>query len=63
MPDKIDDDTTVRSMLQLVGVTPTEAEISGLVAGLAPTRAMIDSLYTMPGVRYAEPAVTFSARP
>jgi hypothetical protein len=63
MPEKINDDTTVRALLQMAGVSPTELEVQGLVAGFAGTRAMIDSLYSMPGVRYEEPAVIFDARP
>ncbi len=63
MAEKIADDTTVRALLQMAGVTPTEPEIETLVAGFAGTRAMVDSLYTMPGVRYEEPAVIFDARP
>ncbi|HEX4431810.1 MAG TPA: hypothetical protein VHZ96_21250 [Frankiaceae bacterium] len=63
MTDKIDDETTVRALLQMAGVTPTEEEITGLVAGFAGTRAMVDALYKMPGVRYEEPAVIFHARP
>ena len=63
MTEKINDDTTVRALLQMAGVAPTEPEVEGLVAGFAGTRAMIDSLYSMPGVRYEEPAVIVDARP
>lgn len=63
MTEKIDDETTVRALLQMSGVAPTEEEIAGLVAGFAGTRAMVDALYSMPGVRYEEPAVIFDARP
>jgi hypothetical protein len=62
LSEKIDDNTTVRALLQLAGVTPTEAEVAEFVAGFASTRAMVDSLYAMPGVRYEEPAVIFDAR-
>jgi hypothetical protein len=61
--EPISDDTTVRALLQMAGVAPTEEEITGLVAGFAGTRAMVASLYSMPGVRYEEPAVIFDARP
>lgn len=63
MSEKIDDNTTVRALLQMAGVTPTETEVAEFVVGFASTRAMVDSLYTMLGVRYEEPAVTFDARP
>jgi hypothetical protein len=63
MSEKISDETTVRALLQMAGVSPTEPEVAGMVAGFAGTRALIDSLYTMPGVRYEEPAVIFDARP
>jgi len=63
MTDKIDDDTTVRALLQMAGVSPSEEEVAAMVAGFPATRAMIDSLYSMPGVRYEEPAVIFHAKP
>jgi hypothetical protein len=63
MADRIDDQTTIRALLQLAEVTPTDDEIGALAAGLGPTRQMIDSLHRMPGVRYAEPATIFDARP
>jgi hypothetical protein len=63
LSEKIEDGTIVRSLLQMAGVTPSEAEVADFVAGFAMTRAMVDSLYAMPGVRYEEPAVIFDARP
>jgi hypothetical protein len=63
MTERITDETSVRALLQMAGVTPTEAEIEGLIASFAGTRAMVDALYAMPGVRYEEPAVIFDARP
>jgi hypothetical protein len=63
MPDNaIDDRTTVLALLQMNGLTPTDKEIEVMVAGYAASRAMVSSLYTMPGVRYEEPAVTFDPR-
>jgi hypothetical protein len=59
----IDDDTVVRALLQVAGVTPTESEVVQFVAGFALARAMVGTLYAMPGVRYEEPAVIFDARP
>jgi hypothetical protein len=61
--DSLDDETIVRATLALNGVTPSESEIAGLVAAYAGTRAMVAMLYAVPGVRYEEPAVIFSARP
>jgi hypothetical protein len=63
MAEKIDDETTVRALLQMTGMRPTPDEVTGLIAGFAGSRAMIQSLYDMPGVRYEEPAVIFDARP
>ena len=63
MPDNpIDDRTTVLALLQMNGLTPAEKEIDAMVAGYSASRAMVASLYTMPGVRYEEPAVTFDPR-
>ncbi len=63
MPDTpIDDRTAVLTLLQMNGLTPTEKEIDAMVAGYPAARAMVASLYTMPGVRYEEPAVTFDPR-
>jgi hypothetical protein len=63
MTEKISDETTVRALLQMAGVSPSEDEVAALVAGYDGTRAMVSALYTMPGVRYEEPAVIFDARP
>jgi hypothetical protein len=62
MTERIDDSTIVRSLLQMAGVSPTESELAEFTAGFVGARAMVDSLYAMPGVRYEEPAVTFAAR-
>jgi hypothetical protein len=63
MPEKISDETTVRALLQMAGVTPSEQEVAALIEGYEGTRAMVSALYAMPGVRYEEPAVIFDARP
>jgi hypothetical protein len=63
MPGQIDDETTVRALLQLAGVTPSEEEVATMVAAYPATRAMVESLHAMLGVRYEEPAVIFDARP
>jgi hypothetical protein len=59
---EVDDRTIVLSLLKLSGITPTGPEVDALVAGLPANRAMADLLYTMPGVRYEEPATTFDPR-
>jgi hypothetical protein len=46
----------------MAGVSPTESELAEFTAGFVGARAMVDSLYAMPDVRYEEPAVTFAAR-
>jgi hypothetical protein len=58
----VDDRTVVLSLLKMSGITPTEPEVDALVAGLPANRAMADLLYTMPGVRYEDPATTFDPR-
>ena len=63
MPDTpIDDRTTVLALLAMNGLSPSEKEIDAMVAGYPAARAMVASMYTMPGVRYEEPAVTFDPR-
>ncbi|MDF0528962.1 hypothetical protein P0W64_11195 [Tsukamurella sp. 8F] len=59
----MDDRTIVEALLQMHGLTPPSAEVDLLVAAYAPSRARVERLYAMPGVRYAEPAVTFDPRP
>jgi hypothetical protein len=59
---EIDDRVTVLALLKMSGLTPAPDEIEVMVAGLAPSRAAVAALYTMPGVRYEEPAVTFDPR-
>jgi hypothetical protein len=63
MSGQIDDETTVRALLQQAGVTPSEEEVAAMVAAYPTTRAMVESLHTLPGVRYEEPAVIFDAQP
>ena len=58
----IDDRVTVLALLQMNGLSPTEEEVEAMVAGYPMARAMVASLYAMPGVRYEEPAVTFDPR-
>lgn len=58
----IDDATIVRSLLAMNKITPSAPEVEKLVAGYPATRAMVAGLYSMPGVRYEEPALTFDPR-
>lgn len=57
-----DDRATVSALLQMNGLSPSAEEIDAMVAGYPAARAMVAALYTMPGVRYEEPAVTFDPR-
>jgi hypothetical protein len=59
---EIDDRMTVLALLKMSGLTPAPEEVELMIAGLAPSRAAVGALYTMPGVRYEEPAVTFDPR-
>ncbi|MCS5713183.1 hypothetical protein NVV95_01315 [Herbiconiux sp. CPCC 205716] len=59
----IDPESAVRTMLALARISPSEEEISGLIAGFAPARAAVRMLYAVPEARYAEPALVFRARP
>lgn len=59
---EIDDRTTVLALLKMSGLSPAPDEVDLMVAGFAPSRAAMSALYTMPGVRYEEPAVTFDPR-
>jgi hypothetical protein len=52
----------VDALLTLHGITPSEEEIAKLVDAYPATRAAVATLYTMQGVRYEEPAVTFDPR-
>jgi uncharacterized 2Fe-2S/4Fe-4S cluster protein (DUF4445 family) len=52
----------VDALLALHGITPSEDEIAKLVEAFPATRAAVATLYTMEGVRYEEPAITFDPR-
>ncbi|MFC7401616.1 hypothetical protein [Citricoccus sp. GCM10030269] len=57
-----DDETIVRSLLAAHHISPTEEEIGHMVAAYPANRVAVDELYTLSGVRYEEPAVTFDPR-
>ncbi len=52
----------VEALLVLHGISPSEDEVAQLVEAYPATRAAVQTLYTMEGVRYEEPAVTFDPR-
>jgi hypothetical protein len=62
MSELIDDRTSVLALLQMSGLTPTPEEIDTMVAGYPLARQAAQSLYTVPGVRYETPAITFDPR-
>ena len=57
-----DPETAVRALLAMAHLTPAEDEVAGLVEGFRAARAAVRLLYAVPGARYDEPAVLFSAR-
>jgi len=59
---EIDDRTTVLALLQMSGLSPTDAEVDVMVRGYPAGREMVAALYTMPDVRYEDPAITFDPR-
>ena len=58
-----DVELTVRTLMAVAGLSPSEEEIATLVAGYPLQKAGIESLYTIPEARYAAPALVFSATP
>lgn len=52
----------VLALLQMSGLSPTANEIDRLVAAYPVVRAMTDSLYAVPGVRYEDAAAGFDPR-
>jgi hypothetical protein len=60
--EEIDDRTTVLALLAMAGIAPSDAEIGAMTAAYPVNRRLAAALYTVPGVRYEEPAVTFDPR-
>lgn len=58
-----DVELTVRTLVAAAGLSPSEEEMATLVAAYPAHKAGIESLYTIPEVRYAAPALIFSATP
>jgi hypothetical protein len=59
---ELSDKAVVTALLQVAGLEPDEREKGRLVAGYRATRSMMERLYSMPGVRYEEPAITMDPR-
>lgn len=57
-----DDRTMVEALLAQHQVTPSPDEVAEFVRRYAGNRRLADSLASMPGVRYEEPAVIFDPR-
>jgi hypothetical protein len=52
----------VRNSFQQAGLTPSEPELAAFIAAYSGVRSFLDSLYTLEGVRYESPALTFDPR-
>ena len=52
----------VTAAFEQAGLKPSEAELAAFVAAYPGVRAFLDSLYTLPGIRYESPALTFDPR-
>jgi hypothetical protein len=63
MTEPTDTETTVRSLLNAAGMTTlTDEQVQIFVRAYPTLRAAADRLYTLPEVRYEQPAVIYSAR-
>lgn len=64
MPDEteLDNRAYVLAAVQQAGISPTQDEISMLVASYAEQRLAVAALYAVPGVRYEDPAIEFDPR-
>lgn len=49
----------VRALFIAAGLPASDAEIAGIATGYPGMRAGIDALYSVPGSRYADPALRF----
>jgi|GEM_PF-4423864 len=56
-------EVAVRAALAAAGVTPSEAEIEGLVAGYDRVRSLADLLHAVPAARYESPGLHFDPTP
>ncbi|SDT28507.1 hypothetical protein [Microlunatus soli] len=62
MTGQPDDRAIVEALLAQHQVTPSPAEVTEFVRRYAGNRKLVESLASMPGVRYEEPAVLFDPR-
>lgn len=53
---------TVRALLAQHGLKPSKAELEQFTKAYAQARQRADRLYTMPEVRYEDPALSFDPR-
>lgn len=61
MSDTVDPAALVAAQLAAAGIVPSAEEVAVMVAATPARLAAIDSLYAVPGVRYEEPGLVFSA--
>ncbi|MCW2529867.1 MAG: hypothetical protein JWM76_4727 [Pseudonocardiales bacterium] len=57
-----DQTDSVTTAFRQAGLTPSESELVAFATAYAGIRSFLDSLYTLPGVRYESPALTFDPR-
>lgn len=63
MTEPTDTETTVRALLNAAGMTTlTDEQVQIFVRAYPTLRSAADRLYTLPEVRYEQPAVIYSAR-
>jgi hypothetical protein len=62
MSEPLSDRILVLAALQQAGLSPDTDEIDVLIAAYPTARAAVAALYTVPGVRYEDPAITFDPR-
>lgn len=63
MTEPTDTETTVKALLNAAGMTTlTDDQVQIFVRAYPTLRAAADRLYTLPEVRYEQPAVIYSAQ-
>jgi hypothetical protein len=63
MSEILGTEVTVRTMLAVAGLEPSEEEISALISAYPRHKAGIESLYAIPETRYESPALIFDPAP
>lgn len=61
MSDTVDPATLVTAQLAAAGISPSAEEVATMIAATPGRLAAIEALYAVPGVRYEEPGLVFSA--